>query len=100
MAEQKKTESKEETKAPDLSLSNLLPMPIDEIEKFLDKRETLEQIAKDPRHVQILIYHMLRFNVKAIDDFNKTSKRASNVLILLSIAMIVIVLVQLLVAIF
>lgn len=86
--------------ATDLSLPKLLTMSPEDIKKeILEKKENLERIATDERHVRILVYHMLRFNIKAIDDFNKTSKRASNVLVFLSIAMTVVVLVQLLVAI-
>lgn len=97
MTEKEKEGAPEEIKPVDLSLSNLLPISLKEMEKILDSKEALKQIAKDARHVQVLIYHMLRFNVKAIDEFNKSSKRISKVLIFLSIAMTVVALVHLVV---
>lgn len=97
MANKEKEGSPEEVKQADLSLSNLLPKSLKEMENILDSKEALKQIAKDARHVQVLIYHMLRFNVKAIDEFNKSSNRISKVLIFLSIAMTVVALVHLVV---
>jgi hypothetical protein len=89
------TEDKE-SKTIDTSLDKLLTMSPKEINDLLADGQALEGIARDQRHVQILVYHMIRFNIIAINDFNRVSTRASNVLIFLSVVMTIIVLVQLL----
>jgi hypothetical protein len=93
MTEQKNQKTEENVKEPDLSLSNLLPMSLKEMKKILDNKKTLEQISKDQRHVQILIYQMLRYNTKAIKNFNRSSA-------LLSIAILILVIVELILAIY
>jgi len=90
MTEQQHQANREKIEATDLSLSNLLPMSLEEMEKILDNKENLKQIARGPHHVQILIYHVLRFNTKAIKNFNKSSTFLSCVILLLVIVQVVI----------
>ena len=89
MTEQQHQANKE-IEVADLSLSNLLPMSLKEMEKIFDNKENLKQIARGPHHVQILIYHVLRFNTKAIKNFNKSSTFLSCVILLLVIVQVVI----------
>ena len=93
MTEQQNQANKEKKEVTDLSLSDLLPESLKKLEEILNNKKNLEKIARDPRHVQILIYHMIRFNTKAIKKFNLSST-------LLSFALFVLVIVQVILAIY
>ena len=93
MTEQQHQANKEKIEATDLSLTKLITMCYKQLkEQVLAKEENLEKIANDERHVRVLIFRMLCENNDAIKKFNRSST-------LLSCAILVLVIVELILAI-
>lgn len=94
MTEQQNQAKKEKIEATDLSLTKLITMRYEQLkEQVLVKKENLEKIANDERHVRVLIFRMLCENNDAIKSFNKSSTW-------LSCAILLLVIVQVLLAIY
>ncbi len=93
MTEQQNQAKKEKIEATDLSLSKLITMRYKQLKKqVLAKKENLEKIANDERHVRVLIFRMLCENNDAIKNFNRIST-------LLSCAILALVIVEVILAI-
>lgn len=81
----------------DLSLSELMAMNENEFEKVIKNPEALKQIGVDTRHVQVVLFHMLRKNLGAIDDFSNTSQKSSRAINRLTWVIVVLMVVQILI---
>ena len=90
MTEQQPQANKEKIEATDLSLTKLITMDYKPLkEQILAKKENLEKIANDDRHVRVLIFRMLYENNDAIKKFNRISTLLSCVILFLAIIQVV-----------
>lgn len=88
MTKQQNQANREKIETTDLSPTKLITMCYKQLkEQVLAKKENLENIACDERHVRVLIFRMLCENNDAIRKFNRNST-------LLSLAILALVILQ------
>lgn len=83
----------------DLSIDRLMAMSDQEFDEILDDGIALRRIALDERHVQVVLFHMLKKNFKAIETFSVASEKSSRTVNRLTWLVVLLMVVQILVAI-
>lgn len=78
----------------DLSNRELMAMNEEDFETIIQDPDNLRRIGSDAGHVQIVLFHMLRKNFNAIDNFNTSSKQNSKVINRLTFVILVLMIVQ------
>lgn len=73
-------------------------MSENDFEEIINNPEDLKRIGSDAGHVQIVLFHMLRKNLKAIDNFNKSSEKGSNMIKRLTWVIVLLMIVQIIIA--
>jgi hypothetical protein len=82
----------------DLSNREIMAMSENDFEEIINNPEDLKRIGSDAGHVQIVLFHMLRKNLKAIDNFNKSSEKSSNMIKKLTWVIVLLMIVQIIIA--
>ena len=82
----------------DLSNRELMAMNEEGFEKIIKNPDNLKKIGSDARHVQIVLFHMLRKNLNAIDNFNTSSEQNSKAINRLTWAILGLMIVQIFIA--
>ena len=82
----------------DLSNRELMAMNEEDFEKIIKNPDNFKKIGLDAGHVQIVLFHILRKNLNAIDNFNTSSERNSKVINRLTWAILGLMIVQILIA--
>jgi hypothetical protein len=82
----------------DLSISELMAMPDEKVDEMLIDRSALRKIGCDERHVRVVLFHVLRKNWRAIENFSLASERSAKMINRLTLLIVALMVVQVAVA--